>query len=567
MSEKLLLSIERKRVKITTDNIQLFDDLRNLYSIKNKNKRYCKYSQENISAITPTGLFHYGLTREIITALRKLSPGIDIDISPELRAKAFPFSYCPTDIISPPNKKYVYRDYQEKVVRLALAYGRGVFTVPTGGGKSLILIGLILNIYHQHPSVKTILVLVPTIQLVKQMYSDLVDYGMDADKLQMFSAFSPTLTSAPIIIANRQYLEGHSSELPIIDMVIVDEVHSLKRGSEVSSYVNSLETSIRFGMTGTLPENIEDVWNVKGIIGPVLYTEKIVTLQEQKILSDIKIVPIRINIPAPPLEVVTVLSPTDKFNMLLKQYDRNKPMICYIDYRKYKISRKLFKDFMTTIVNRTVTGDMHIDVTVTRKYKTADENGKEKKIERTIVVPLIFDKMMFLSKNDYHKEWDFTENFALANAKITELTVRLKGNTLLLFDHTEHGHKLFEAVQSTNKHYIDGEVDIEDREDIRKLMEESENCIITANTRCFAVGINIRRINNIIFSSGGKGLVKVIQAIGRGLRTHATKDRLNLIDISFDKKYSEMHFMQRIRLYRKFYKMTIEKVHEINLRT
>ena len=566
MSEKLSLTIERKRVKISTDNIRLFDDLRDLYSIKNKNKRYCKFSQENISAITPTGLFHYGLTREIITAIRKLSPGIDIDISPELRQKAFPFSYCPADIISPPNKKYVYRDYQEKVVRLALAHGRGVFTVPTGGGKSLILIGLILNICYHHPSVKTILVLVPTIQLVKQMNSDLIDYGMDAGKLQMFSAFSPTLTTAPIIIANRQYLEGHASELPTIDMVVVDETHSIKRESEVSSYVNSLETPIRFGMTGTLPENVEDVWNVKGIIGPVLYTEKITTLQEQKILSDIKIVPIRINIPAPPLEVVKVMTPADKFNILKKQYDRNKPMICYIDYRKYKISRKLFKDFMAKIGNSVVTGDMHIDMSVVRKYKTADEKGKQKIVERTIDVQLTFDKMMFLSKNDYHKEWEYIENFMPANNSIAELTVRLKGNTLLLFDHTEHGHLLFEAIQSTNKHYIDGDVDIEDREDIRKLMEESTDLILVGNCKCVGTGLNIRKINNIIFSSGGKGLVKVIQAIGRGLRTHATKERLNLIDISFDKKYSEMHFMQRIRLYKKFYQMSLDKIHEINLK-
>ena len=566
MSEKVSLTIARKRTLITTDNMQLLDTLRTMYSIKNSNKRFCKYSQEMISAITPTGLFHYGLTREIISALRKISPGIDIDISPELKAKAFPFSYCPKDIISPPNKTYIYRDYQEKVVRLALANGRGVFTVPTGGGKSLIAAGLIFNICHHNPSIKTILFLVPTIQLVKQMYADLIDYGMDVNRLQMFSAFSPGLTTAPIIIANRQYLEGHSSELPNIDMVIVDEVHSIARGNEVSSYVNSLETPIRFGMTGTLPENIEDVWNVKGIIGPVLFTEKIVTLQEQKILADIKIVPVKISIPDPPMEVVTILTPADKFNLLKKQYDRNKPMICYLDYRRYKISRKIFKAFMENLGSLEVNDESFITVPSVRKYRELDDKGKEKIVKKTIEVKLPFDKMMFLSKNDYHKEWDYTENFMPANAKIAELTVRLKGNTLLLFDHTEHGHRLFEAVQSSNKHYIDGNVPIDDREDIRKLMEESKGCILIGNCKAVGTGINIRKINNIIFSSGGKGLVKVIQAIGRGLRTHASKDRLNLIDISFDKKYSELHFMKRIRLYRKFYLFSQKNILNINLK-
>ena len=206
-----------------------------------------------------------------------------------------------------------------------------------------------------------------------------------------------------------------------------------------------------------------------------------------------------------------------------------------------------------------------LTVEVKRKVHVPCADGKNNITEKTFEVNLMFKDIQFMCKSDYHKEWEYTEMHEPANMRIAELTVRLKGNTLLLFDHTEHGNSLFGFIRSDNKHFIDGTVDIEDREDIRKIIENTGDAILVGNVKCVGTGINIKRINNIIFSSGGKGLVKVIQAIGRGLRMHELKDRLNLVDISFNKKYSQLHFMSRLRLYRKFYQMSLEKIHEINL--
>ena len=52
-----------------------------------------------------------------------------------------------------------------------------------------------------------------------------------------------------------------------------------------------------------------------------------------------------------------------------------------------------------------------------------------------------------------------------------------------------------------------------------------------------------------MFCSGGKAKVKIVQSIGRGLRTHESKDILTIIDIADQLYYGKQHMNKRIQLY------------------
>ena len=95
--------------------------------------------------------------------------------------------------------------------------------------------------------------------------------------------------------------------------------------------------------------------------------------------------------------------------------------------------------------------------------------------------------------------------------------------------------------------------------------------MVVASVGTFSEGINIKRIDHIIFASPSKARVKVLQSIGRGLRTADGKKILHIYDIADDlshKKrtnYTLKHYVERVKMYNqeqfpyKQYKIGLEK--------
>ena len=100
-------------------------------------------------------------------------------------------------------------------------------------------------------------------------------------------------------------------------------------------------------------------------------------------------------------------------------------------------------------------------------------------------------------------------------------------------------------------YFIRGEVAVEDREHVKTLMEKDKNIIVIAISKIFATGVNIKNLHYIIFAGGGKAKVRIIQAIGRGLRLHKDKLNLIIIDIADELMYAQRHGKKRIQLYKK----------------
>jgi superfamily II DNA or RNA helicase len=158
----------------------------------------------------------------------------------------------------------------------------------------------------------------------------------------------------------------------------------------------------------------------------------------------------------------------------------------------------------------------------------------------------------------YHEEMDFLTQHPERNTFIKNLATTIKGNTLILFQYVEkHGKVLYDEIKTDRKnvHFIHGGVDGEARDDIRALVEDSEDSIIIASYGTFSAGVNIVNLHNVIFASPSKSKIRNLQSIGRGLRTSGNKQTATLYDIADDLTYNNKknftlnHLIERVKTY------------------
>ena len=161
----------------------------------------------------------------------------------------------------------------------------------------------------------------------------------------------------------------------------------------------------------------------------------------------------------------------------------------------------------------------------------------------------------------YNDEIEYLISHEQRNKFITNLTLDLKGNTLVLYSRVEaHGAVLYEKINNNKRidrkvFFVHGGVNAEERELIREITERENNAIIVASYGTFSTGINIKNLHNVIFASPSKSRIRNLQSIGRVLRKGNNKVKATLYDISDDcthnskKNYTLNHFIERIKIY------------------
>ena len=154
----------------------------------------------------------------------------------------------------------------------------------------------------------------------------------------------------------------------------------------------------------------------------------------------------------------------------------------------------------------------------------------------------------------YAEELTYIAGNDKRNDFIANLLVHLTGNSLCLFQLVEkHGKILYDKVkENENVYFVYGGTDTSDREEIRGLVEKHTNSTTIASFGTFSTGINIRNIHNIVLASPSKSKIRVLQSIGRGLRTSSTKDSVLIYDIADDlgkDNYTLRHFTERLNIY------------------
>ena len=161
----------------------------------------------------------------------------------------------------------------------------------------------------------------------------------------------------------------------------------------------------------------------------------------------------------------------------------------------------------------------------------------------------------------YEDEIQYLISHEQRNKFITNLTLDLKGNTLVLFSRVEaHGAILYEKINSQKRDdrkvfFVHGGVDAEERELVREITERENNAIIVASYGTFSTGINIKNLHNVIFASPSKSRIRNLQSIGRVLRKGKDKVKATLYDIADDctynsrKNYTLNHLIERVKIY------------------
>jgi len=159
---------------------------------------------------------------------------------------------------------------------------------------------------------------------------------------------------------------------------------------------------------------------------------------------------------------------------------------------------------------------------------------------------------------NYQEEIEYIVSSSARNRFIRNLAASLKGNTLILYAYVEkHGKVLHEMIEKkrNNVHFVSGSVEGEIREDIRSIVEQSQDAIVVASYGVFSTGVNIKNLHNIIFASPTKSRIRTLQSIGRGLRVSDTKDKCTIFDIADDlsfkekKNYTLNHMVERVKMY------------------
>ena len=259
----------------------------------------------------------------------------------------------------------------------------------------------------------------------------------------------------------------------------------------------------------------------------------------------------------------------------------------------YKLERKFFEDYSVVIGDEahlfkskslvSIMTKLHhakyrfgftgtLDGTQTHKWVLEGLFGPAYKVTRT-------DELMkegHLSKLDiqclvlkhpaqkfetYEDELQYIIGHEQRNRFITNLTLDLKGNSLVLYSRVEtHGAILYDLINISKRgnrkvFFVHGGVDTEERELIREITEQEKNAIIVASYGTFSTGINIKNLHNIIFASPSKSRIRNLQSIGRVLRKGTDKVKAILYDIADDcsyrsrKNYTLNHLIERIKIY------------------
>ncbi len=278
----------------------LFEDIREAFSVKNEaaffmRKRYGRFLPQRTYSITPTGRFEPGLYFEIRKYLATKQYVGDVTTDELLYEVIKPSkkweknTQYSTDVVP---LALSLRDYQEEIVKKALSIGRGTIVLATAGGKTLTAASLLTKLFLLHGASFKCLYIVPDLGLVEQTIGDFKSYNVPFS-VSKWTGSNP-LEDKPgnVIVANLGILQSKNTDLSWvanIDALVVDEVHKIRKGNEVNKIIKLIKTPIRFGFTGTMPENLVDQWNIIGRIGPIIYEKHSYELRLENYVSNVQV--------------------------------------------------------------------------------------------------------------------------------------------------------------------------------------------------------------------------------------------------------------------------------------
>lgn len=184
------------------------------------------------------------------------------------------------------------RDYQKDAFLTAIREDRQLLVSPTGSGKSLILYSLLR--WHLRQG-RRCLIIVPTIQLVSQMYTDFEDYAEGEgwsveDHCQKIMGGLTKEIGKNAAISTWQSLQKLPADyFQQFDVVFSDECHLAAAKTLTSILEKCVNANYRIGTTGTLDGTKTNEMVLQGLIGPITKVTTTKKLMDENRLSALDI--------------------------------------------------------------------------------------------------------------------------------------------------------------------------------------------------------------------------------------------------------------------------------------
>mgnify|MGYP003585314575 CR=1 FL=1 len=461
-------------------------------------KRYYKLFGDSIT-------FPKGLSEDIEYVLQ--SKGYDVEVEKLQYDDVLPTLEEFTEFVEGLNLPFKPRDYQFQAAFDTIHSYRQINLMATNSGKSLTC--YILVRYFLSKNIRVVL-LVPRIMLVNQMYNDFKDYGWkEVDDYVILISGGEKIKSFnnPITISTWQSLVNQADTFKGVGALIVDEAHTAANTTAKGNMYENIifkvsgDARYRIGFTGTMPKDIISKISLRASLG-----------EDKRYISTKQLIEMGY---ATPVIVKFVFF---KYNELVCKEVIGME---YEEETKFFNSMKIRNLALAKIINKKTDGGNSI---------------------------VLVDSVAL---------GETLASYIARFRKLGEVDTKE-------FQKSDNNYKIY---------LINGNTKPKDREVIRKLMEKEVGIILIGTSSILSTGVNIKNLHNLFLTSGGKSFIRINQSIGRLLRTHPSKNVVKIWDIVDDacikgkrqirknKRYK--HFEERMPIYQEHDYETTETVIEL----
>lgn len=227
------------------------------------------------------------------------------------------------------------REYQREAIVRIIQQRRCIAIAPTSSGKSALLYCLIRWLLAKEPE-ERILLVVPSTQLVEQMYSDFADYssgnGWDVEQeVQMLYSGKEKVFSKSVMISTWQSLNsmmknGTKMFSDIVEQTTVglyDEAHGYKSTEVIKTMDRFIHAYRRVGTTGTLDGSKINELTLTGLMGPTFQVTTTKQLMDDGHVTPLKIQAIVLKHPEELRKFHKGMKYTEEINYIVSSEARN----------------------------------------------------------------------------------------------------------------------------------------------------------------------------------------------------------------------------------------------------
>lgn len=431
--------------------------------------------------------------------------------------------------------KFQPYEYQLRASWLILKYRQSLSQLATRAGKTLIAYMVFRQMIES--GAQNILMIVPSIMLVKQGVEDMKEYKeffqSDAVWAKGESCSTSNLTIGTFqSLVNKLDPKSKRYDPKFFnkfDVICIDEAHTGKCAS-IKNILNQpfiKHLKLKFGFSGSLPkaETIES-YTTQSFIGPVIQDIRSKELMDGGFITPINITQIQIEHPLTQELKDTIIECGE---YLLGTYDEEKTL-------RDKDSRKF-------------TMKHNKKLTPTVKYIKSQCSQDE-------YIEYIYDMMKEMGSNSLLLEQMLVHQDKLRIDIMEDLFKGMDKNCIIFAHHTEYLNFLYkyfsEKFPDRKVYCIHGGTNLKKRGEIKTNMLTDSGALLFASYGCMGTGLTLKNIDYGVFAQSFKSDIINKQSLGRGLCLANDKDVYKLYDIIdiYPTKRLYLQGREKLKLYK-----------------